>query len=129
MILDLPQAPTSQIMSAAEVVQVQEWLGFEAHLELLYCGSRDGWAAADFHRTCDKKGPTLCVFEDVQGFKFGGFTTRDWVSSKAECDDEQCYNADPDAFLFSLRCHSGLPPTKMLVNPNQAQSQFSVTAA
>ena len=42
---------------------------------LLYRGSRDGLNISDFHRNCDRKGPTLTVIEDKNGCIFGGFTS------------------------------------------------------
>jgi hypothetical protein len=41
---------------------------------LLWRGSRDGFAARDFHRRCDGKSPTLTVIRDRRGNVFGGFT-------------------------------------------------------
>jgi hypothetical protein len=31
--------------------------------KLRYRASRDGWMAADFHRTSDRKGPTATLFK------------------------------------------------------------------
>jgi len=29
---------------------------------LLYRASVDGWSCEDFHKRCDEKGPTICLF-------------------------------------------------------------------
>ncbi len=41
----------------------------------LYRGSEDGFMAKDFHRLCDGRGPTLCLFKvKGSGDCIGGFT-------------------------------------------------------
>ena len=50
------------------------------YLNLLYRGSVDGFAASDFHRKCDNKGPTLTVVETIKNKKFGGYAALDWKS-------------------------------------------------
>jgi hypothetical protein len=43
---------------------------------LRYRGSRDGWKGADFHRLCDRKGPTVALFNILEnGHCVGGFTS------------------------------------------------------
>ena len=49
-------------------------------IKLLYRGSKDGWAAADFHRLCDNKGPTVTLVKSSAGRISGGFTTVSWTS-------------------------------------------------
>ena len=49
-------------------------------VNLLYRGSKDGWAARDFHRLCDKKGPTVTLVKSSAGRISGGFTTVSWTS-------------------------------------------------
>ena len=49
-------------------------------IKLLYRGSKDGWAAADFHRLCDNKGPTVTLVKSSAGRISGGFTTLSWTS-------------------------------------------------
>jgi hypothetical protein len=48
---------------------------------LLYRGSRDGFAAASFHSKCDHKSNTLTLIETTKGFSFGGFTPIPWDSN------------------------------------------------
>ena len=49
-------------------------------MKLLYRGSKDGWAAADFHRLCDNQGPTVTLVKSSAGRISGGFTTVSWTS-------------------------------------------------
>ena len=51
-------------------------------VNLLYRGSKDGWDASDFHRLCDKKGPTVTLVKSSAGRVSGGFTTVSWTSVK-----------------------------------------------
>ena len=72
---------------------------------LLYRASRDGWqAASDFHTRCDDKGSTLVVIRDLKGHVFGGYTERNWKDGG--------FKVDNNAWLFWIKCHAGLPPTK-----------------
>ena len=64
---------------------------------LLYRGSRDGWKASDFHRTCDNKGPTVCLVKSSKGRICGGFTN---VSCTTPSSGE--YKSDSGALLFSV---------------------------
>ena len=64
---------------------------------LLYRGSDDGWEAEDFHKRCDDKGPTICLFKIKDGDCIGGYTTVSWKSY-----DFGRY--DIDSFLFNLTC-------------------------
>ena len=45
---------------------------------LLYRGSRNGWAASNFHSCCDNKGPTVTVVRSSNGYVFGGYTEQPW---------------------------------------------------
>jgi hypothetical protein len=77
------------------VKQLEAWLPGK-RFELLYRASRDGWASNCFHKRCDNRGPTLCVFKSTNNCMFGGYTDRPWTSMN-------CYQASAHAFLFSLR--------------------------
>jgi hypothetical protein len=81
-------------------------------LELCYRASRDGWTAADFHRLCDGKGPTLVLAkEETKGYIFGGHTTVAW-SSNVNWGGGNAAN-DQHAFLFSICNPSSVKPFKM----------------
>jgi hypothetical protein len=73
-------------------------------LKLLYRGSRDGFAAADFHRLCDGKGPTLTVVQTPQGCVFGGYASASWTSASG------IWVSAPGCFLFTLRNSRKLSP-------------------
>ena len=49
-----------------------------ARFERIYSASSDGWGSEDFHRCCDRKGPTLVVVRTTEDFIVGGFTTAEW---------------------------------------------------
>ena len=44
---------------------------------LIYRASRNGWAAANFHSFCDRKGPTVTVVKSGKWI-FGGYTEQHW---------------------------------------------------
>jgi hypothetical protein len=47
---------------------------------LLYRGSRDGFAASNFHGKCDGHSNTISLIETTNGYIFGGFTPVAWES-------------------------------------------------
>jgi hypothetical protein len=65
---------------------------------LLYRGSRDGFAASNFHGKCDGRANTVTVIESTGGDVFGGFTPLAWDSSGK-------YKADNSgkSFLFTVK--------------------------
>jgi hypothetical protein len=69
------------------------------HCRLLWCGSRDGLSARDFHDRCDGHANTLTLIRDTRENIFGGFTPVEWESGT------ELRKADPSmkSFLFSLR--------------------------
>ena len=80
----------------------------EPQCELLFRASRDGWDAKAFHRHCDDQGATLTVIlEQEHGYVFGGYADAPWNSSGF------MIGSGGGAFLFALRCHAGLGPTRM----------------
>jgi hypothetical protein len=80
----------------------------ELQLKLLFRASRDGWKAQDFHRCCDKQGPTVTVIRSESGHVFGGVTDVSWSSSIGW--------RKSNAFLFGLRTHAnGSEPVRFLL--------------
>jgi len=63
---------------------------------VLYVASRDGGKSTDFHKACDKKGPTVVIVETTTGVVFGGYTDVSWGVSDN-------YFKSSTAFLFQLR--------------------------
>jgi hypothetical protein len=88
---------SSSIVTTPERIKaLRGFLPGTKRLELCYRASRDGWTAADFHRLCDGKGPTLVLArEEVAGYIFGGYTAVAWSSVSGTHFDEH-------AFLFSI---------------------------
>ena len=60
---------------------VMSWFPPCASCTLLFRARIDGKTAADFHRCCDNKGPTLIVIQSG-GNIFGGYTSKSWASRK-----------------------------------------------
>jgi len=82
--------------------------------ELLYRASRDGWAKSAFHSKCDNKGATLTIAKTSEGYVFGGYIDVPWTSQ-----NNGDWKSSEEAFLFSLRCHAGLAPTKLKLKPDR----------
>ena len=72
----------------------------------LHRTSKDGWAAADFHRLCDGKPNAVTVIKTTEGFIFGGFLDQPWHS------DSSRGITSPKAFLFALRVAAETPLQK-----------------
>ena len=92
----------STILSKFLSYQIERWLsedGVSGYLELVYWGSRDGWKASYFHAKCDDKGATITVIRSSDGFIFGGFADKPWISSDEYCKSDK-------AFLLSLKSTS-----------------------
>eukprot|EP00957_Ditylum_brightwellii_P210345 15364857-Ditylum_brightwellii.AAC.7 len=68
--------------------------------------SSDGWSSSDFHDNYDDEGPTIAIVCSTIGYIFGGFCDTAWSG-------DECHKTSPKAFFFTLKCYSGLPPTKM----------------
>ena len=56
---------------------VMSWLQPNATCSLLFRAPSDGKTAADFHRCCDNKGPTLVVVKSGE-YICGGYTSKLW---------------------------------------------------
>ena len=63
--------------------------------KLLYRGSRDGFAASDFHSKCDNISKTVTVVKSRNGNIFGGYTDQCWDLSNS-------FKIDNNAFIYSL---------------------------
>jgi len=88
---------------------------------LLYKATRDGFMAADFHRLCDAKGPTVVVVRSDSGYIFGGFSPDNWNSPSGRGETVH----SPSAFLFTLINPHNIPPTKLAANPSIRNHLFS----
>ena len=60
---------------------IKSWSPSGASFTLIFRASSDGKTAADFHRCCDNKGPTLIVIQSEE-YIFGGYTSKSWTSRK-----------------------------------------------
>ena len=60
----------SKILRYQEEKRVSEWIrngeNKKITYTLLYRGSRDGFAAAEFHKRCDGKSPTISFIESLE---------------------------------------------------------------
>jgi len=107
----------TSILSHDQVRIIDSWIdedmsGFGT--KLLYRASRDGRQASNFHDKCDNQGPTITVIRSTGGYIFGGFCDTPW-----SCEGR--YKASPKAFTFTIKCCSGLGPTKMKLKQNKME--------
>jgi len=65
----------------------------------IFTASINGWDAEDFHRHCDGRGPTLCLFRSSENYLAAVFTSVSWSSPESEdgMDVE-----DSSAMVFAL---------------------------
>jgi len=84
---------------------------------LLYRATRDGWTASTFHSKCNNKGSSITVIKTDKGYVFGGYIDKAWSGSRTWIQSNE-------AFIFSLKCHANLPPTKMKINTNNKSAIF-----
>ncbi len=68
----------------------------KVQLNLLFDSKIHGFADTIFHERCDNKGPTITLYTNTLGYKFGGYTTLSWNKSIIT------YQKDEKAFIFSL---------------------------
>jgi hypothetical protein len=107
------------LTSESEGNHIKTWLGEVNRLsepELLYRGSRDGWNANHFHGKCNYKGATVTIVKTSDGYVFGGYNDQSWDGNNGN------WKSSNEAFLFSLKCHGGLAPTKMKIKSGQNHS-------
>jgi len=74
-----------------------EWLGKEVRFDLIFRATRDGWEGTDFHRLCDKVGPTVTVLRNNQDRLIGGYTPLSWGEGSGYRKDDT-----KTGFVFSL---------------------------
>ncbi|KAG9064642.1 hypothetical protein KI688_002900 [Linnemannia hyalina] len=67
-------------------------------LTLQYRATRDGFAAHNFHMSCDQRGPTLTVVRADNGTIFGGYNSSSWSSHPSGV-----YSTSRENFLFTLK--------------------------
>ena len=65
--------------------------------ELIFKMSENGTKSEDFHKYCDKKGPTLTLVKTTKNKIFGGFTPLNWLSKGGGINDQT-----NKTFIFSL---------------------------
>ncbi|CAF0922389.1 unnamed protein product [Adineta ricciae] len=96
-----------------EMMTQQPW-------KLIYRASEHGFDAADFHRCSESYAPTVSIIQTDFGNIFGGFTSVSWSSATLRADQ-----ADPTAFLFTLKNTLNIPPTKFPVAKEYQQCAIS----
>ena len=101
-------------------IQLATWLGNDKKCKLLYRGSRDGFAASQFHAKCDNKGATLTVVQTTTGNIFGGYVGKPWTSNGN-------WMSDASAWLYSLKSPSGHAPVQMLSKTSQHNSYHNAS--
>ena len=80
------------------IKSIKNWINPNVKVkgELLYRMSRDGDKISKFHELCDNKGPTLTLFETIDGNKGGIYTPLSWDINTNDWKD------DLETFLFNL---------------------------
>ena len=73
----LPFKPSAIIKNKKHRLALVSWLPPGATCSLLYRAAINGGTAKDFHRCCDKKGPSLVVVKS-NNYIFGGYTSKSW---------------------------------------------------
>jgi hypothetical protein len=76
---------------------------------LLYRGSRDGFGATDFHKTCDGHSNTITIIQTTRDWTFGGYSPLAWESPEEGRDKR---DASLRSFVFTLANPSNTKPRK-----------------
>jgi hypothetical protein len=100
-----PRTIPDMLVDNRFVGAIQSWLP-QKRFKLLYKASEDGFAAADFHKICDDKGPTLTIIRSKNGYLFGGYAPLSWDSTTKR------YKEHTEGFIFTLTNPHNIPPTK-----------------
>jgi hypothetical protein len=83
---------------------------------LVYQGSRDGFAALDFHTKADGIANTLTIIKTNRSNIFGGYTAAAWATYPAP----GIFHSDNTSFLYSLVNEKNLAPYKMIIPSKNA---------
>ena len=78
---------------------LKSWIvpkGKKIKAELLYRLSKDGESIATFHQLCDNKGPTITLFETLNGTAIGFYSPLDFDSNYGN------FKQDMNTFIFNL---------------------------
>lgn len=81
----------------------------------IYRASRHGFASKEFHALCGGRGETLVLYQDKNGWLFGGYSSYGWPSQ-----NEHSTVTDDRAFLFTLTNPHSIPPTVFPVKNTSA---------
>ncbi len=87
------------LITEEEKKLLQEFIGKDKKVKLLYKASKDGDKADNFYAKCENKGPTLTLILTTNQRKFGGYTSLSW---KRPVNDDPVYYKDENAFIFCL---------------------------
>jgi hypothetical protein len=117
--------PGSTLLTSEYEEKLMEFIGNDIQhrhqpWRLIYRASEHGFDASDFHRCCDSFAPTVSIIQTDFGNIFGGFTIVPWSSATLRADQ-----ADPTAFLFTLKNTLNIPPTKCPVAKEYQQCAIS----
>ena len=103
-----------------EVKALQNMIGGNIRLSLLYKISRDGCNASTFHTKCDCQGPTITVFYNKTNTVYGGYTSQSWLGAGTE------YSAyDEKAFLFQVRFNGSSVQKKYSIKSDKYATAIS----
>ncbi|XP_071079865.1 interferon-induced protein 44-like [Haliotis cracherodii] len=85
---------------------LSEWLGERKRFKLLFESANELNVPHEFHRRCDKKGPTVSIFSSDKNL-FGGYTAASW-----EAQPSPGSKSDRSAFVFKLYDQGSFDPRK-----------------
>ena len=81
---------------------------------LVYTGTRDGFAAVNFHSKRDRHKNTLTLLKaHGTSYIFGGFVSINWDGSSG-------WKSDPDVFLFSITNRDNQPSKMWKINTTKS---------
>ena len=93
-----------KLLKAQDVQLLSKWIKSDNNeiknvsFELCYDAKTNGDNKNDFHKFCDKVGPSLLIIKTEDNYIFGGYTKENWET----IDNDYIFKNDDTAFLFSI---------------------------
>ena len=109
-----PAKPFNESVILTNRSVLRGWLSSqEGKWRLLFRASRDGFAAAAFHSTCDNKGPTVTIVKSGNNI-FGGFTEASWSSPSGSSPSGRSLSLLPCKFTVLSLFYASRPLRRYL---------------
>lgn len=97
------------ILDSSQKYKLWSWIRYK-RTTLIYVATRDGFAAANFHKQCDNKGSTLTIVRSNQNYLFGGYTDHLWDSSNT--------GKNGASWIFTLTNPANVPQQYFIASSN-----------